>query len=106
MAGLPLNRSEGRSIGRLTRCNHGFPDTREGDCNAGGDRKYDPITDSTRGRDAATGTSSTRITKPHPVQETDAMSRKVLSAVVLLGLAAAIVRVADVYTRPLTDGLD
>ena len=34
------------------------------------------------------------------------MSRKMLKAVVVVGLLAAIVRAADVYTRPITDGLD
>lgn len=34
------------------------------------------------------------------------MSRKLLSAAVLVGLLAVIVRTVDVYTRPITDGLD
>lgn len=34
------------------------------------------------------------------------MSRKLLSAVLLVGLMAVIVRAVGVYSRPLDDGLD
>lgn len=57
-----------------------------------------------RGRRVGGGTA--RITKRSPDPGPDAMSRKLLSAAVLVGLLAVIVRTVDVYTRPITDGLD
>lgn len=59
-----------------------------------------------RGHRTPSGDGTARITKRPSVVGSSAMSRKLLSAVLLVGLLAVIVRTVDAYTRPITDGLD